>query len=215
MALTLHALAETAPTGSIFLHAGRNPKSQIIKATEASPWSHLGLIVRPEDVGQEAGPPWLWESTDRTNLADARRGTHATGTQIVPLLDRIRSDQASGHVSRQAVRLYRGSLGPDAARALREGIEERSGIPFPTTVGLVAGYLLHLVDREGTPEMTVCTELAADSLQRMGWLTRETDPNGYGLSDFEPGGQVDADALGDASWGPLGAVEWVAGKRAA
>lgn len=203
--IPLEHLLATAPTGSLHFHQGSNAESCGIAVAEASRWSHVALIVRPEDIGRDAtGGPWVWEATALSNLPDALRGTHATGTQIVDLGARVRTDFASGHTARQAVRFYGGPpLGADGARVLLDEVERSSGIPFPGLIGLADGYLRHLAGRSTPTDETVCTDLVAATLQRLGWLSDVRPPNAYSIHDFEPGERLDRDARRDARWGPM------------
>ena len=200
--IPLDQLLARAPTGSLHFHQGTNAESHGIQLVERSRWSHVALVVRPEDVGA-SGAPWVWEATALDNLPDELRGTRATGTQVVDLGDRVRSDVASGHTARQAVRLYTGPpLGAEGARALRDEIARLSGIPFPGLAGLAAGYVRHLAGRASPRDETICTDVVARTFQRLGWLDASRAANAYSIHDFEPGERLDRDARGGAEWGP-------------
>ena len=200
--LPIPDLLATVPTGSVLFHLGTNPKSRVIRLAEGGRWSHMGLVVRPHDLGADDDGVWLWEDTALDTLPDEIRGTRETGVQLVDLEDRLRDGVASGHVARQAVRVFDGRLSAHALAALADVVRQRSGAPFPGLASLAAGYARHLLDLPADPGQTVCTVLAATTLRAMGVLGGDTPPNGYGLADFEPGGQADRDLCPGFAWGP-------------
>lgn len=205
--LSVPDLLASAPTGSLVFHVGTDPKSRLVRVAEASDWSHVGIVVRPSDLGSDDDGVWLWEDTALDTLPDELRGTRASGSQIVDLEDRLRGGVASGQVSRQAARMLRGDLGPQALAALAATVRDESGAPFPGLARLAVGYALHLFDAPSDRSDMVCAVLAAKTLRAMGVLGGGTPPNGYGLRDFEPGGQAERDLRPGFAWGPLVDVE--------
>ena len=72
-------------TGDIVLFSGKGAFSQGIKWFTRSGWSHVGMVVRVQDVDAVL----LWESTTLSNVRDVETGQLRKGVQLVSLSQRI------------------------------------------------------------------------------------------------------------------------------
>lgn len=79
-------------TGDLVLCHGMRKGSHITELIEASLWSHVGMVILPEDVNVQYDSPLFWESNVLVNLPDVILGVGKTGPMLVDLEQRLKSD---------------------------------------------------------------------------------------------------------------------------
>ncbi len=99
--MTYDSLRDVVSTGDLVLFSGRGFVSDIIKRVTHSEWSHVGMVVRAEVLGQSA--VLLWESTTLCDVPDIEHGHGIKGVQLVSLSKRVAT-----YAGRMAVRHLRG-----------------------------------------------------------------------------------------------------------
>ncbi|MDP4146590.1 MAG: hypothetical protein Q8936_19295 [Bacillota bacterium] len=75
-------------TGDIILFHGGESVSKLIETLENTPWTHVGMIVHPSDIGlsEKCGNrPLLWHSTPKLNIEDVEIESKDYGPEIVYL----------------------------------------------------------------------------------------------------------------------------------
>ena len=93
------------------LFSGKGALSQGIKWFTRSGWSHVGMVVRSQDMGTL----FLWESTTLSNVVDVASGGLRKGVQLVSLSQRI-----AAYDGRVAIRRLMGvRREPSMLKALR------------------------------------------------------------------------------------------------
>ena len=65
-------LERTLHTGDLILFHGQLPASRMTEFLQGTIWSHVGMVIRPEDIGLEYDSLLLWESNTLTNIEDAK-----------------------------------------------------------------------------------------------------------------------------------------------
>lgn len=97
--LSYEDIKSSFKTGDLILFHGNEISSRIIEVIEWSYWSHVGMVIRPEDIGLSGNEPLLWESTasgdgivDVINMAPKE-----SGPMLIPLHDRLSIDVEKGY----------------------------------------------------------------------------------------------------------------------
>ncbi|WP_287028010.1 hypothetical protein [Herbaspirillum sp.] len=171
-------MREDLQTGDLVGCSGRGLFSSIVKMT--GPWSHVGLIYRLHDR------VFLWESTTLSDLRDYSTGTRREGVQLVNLSRRI--DAYDGAVVLRRILGNRSSAGYAALSDFYGQVHER---PYErSTWELVSAALdgpWGAFKNQEDFSSLFCSELVAESLQRLGILSGDTPANEWTPSDlFEP-----------------------------
>jgi len=80
-------LRDSLNTGDVVLFQGKGFVSHLIQTVTHSPWSHCGMIVRAEVLGQSS--VLVWESTTLSDVPDIEHGHGVKGVQLVSLSKRV------------------------------------------------------------------------------------------------------------------------------
>ena len=164
-------------TGDIVLFSGKGRISEIIKWATGSKYSHVGLIVYLEGIDLVA----IWESTVLSNVADIETGMMTKGVQLVPLSDRIGHYKGDGIF----VRKLNNPLTDDMLQKLWDFRKAMTGKAYEThKLDLLKTLWENFSGKEDLSSV-FCSELTAESLQKMG-LLYDTDMGGLPSDKYRP-----------------------------
>jgi hypothetical protein len=203
-ALPLDEAVATAATGDVWLFRGSSAADRVIQTVTNSPVNHVGMVVALDDL-----PPLLWHAELGRSLPDVWTGTHQRGVQLHDLRDAVltwRNRYGQRAWLRQLVGpADDGGVTPEMEDAVLRTIAREDGKPFPTTRGLIGGWVQGRL-RHGTASETVyCAELVAATYTAMGLLPADRPRNWYDPGSFWSGD--DLELLQGATLGPEIAVD--------
>lgn len=157
-------------TGDIVLFSGRSVSARIVQLVTGSPWSHVGIVVRSDEVPHRL---LLWESTRLSKVNDIRRGCPADGVQLVCLAERLSSYNGVVAFRRLADTPSRAHLSK-----LSEWIGQWHGKPYRN---YVAQFLRGLWVRGGLAfgRGGFCSELVAEVYRRWHILPSQRPAHHY------------------------------------
>lgn len=170
--MSYEAIRSNLKTGDIVLFSGRAWLSRIIQIGTRSPWSHIGIVVRFTDPFDFVA---LWES-------DITLG----GVQLTNLSARVKSYK--GNV---AIRHLEGvTLGNDEIKILHNVREELKLRPYQVNkfemIRAVYDKGLWLAKAQKKDISSLfCSELTAETLQRIGILNPNLSSNEFTPGDFD------------------------------
>ena len=165
-------------TGDIVLFSGKGGISAGIKWATFSRWSHVAMVLRLVEYDFVT----LWESTTLSNLTDLDTRMPMKGVQLIPLSDRVQS--YGGEI---AVRRLRDApLDANAIQALMALRKEFRGRPYEKSQAelIKAAYDGPGGHNEEDLSSLFCSELVAESYQRIGLLNEKKNSNEYTPADF-------------------------------
>jgi hypothetical protein len=179
--VTYGEIRETLLTGDLVLMQGVDVESDIIRALEHSPWSHVAMVIRMGGVD----PPLLWESTPLHFLEDVVLHSRKSGARIVSLDERLRSGVTRKLYRAFALRRLKTARSDDMLEGLRQYIENVHLLPFPSDWELARLYIKgRILDEKSQHSSLYCAELIAETYMRMGLLAPEHPANWYIPKDF-------------------------------
>ncbi len=174
-------------TGDIVLMEGIHLSSRCIETIEGCHFSHVGILVRSEDIGLNLGANklLLWESDTPTDVKDVIKGVAKSGPMLVDFRERLKYNFTHGEDSHCSIRhLY---TERDAAfkQKFKELIPTIHDADFPDTwhefLNPVLGRALH---KKTSLDTMFCSELAAYTYMHLGLLTDIHPVNSYAPVDF-------------------------------
>jgi hypothetical protein len=189
-ALPLDAAVDLTRTGDVWVFRGASPADRAIRALTNAPVNHVGMAVVLEDL-----PPLLWHAELGRSLPDVWTGTHQRGVQLHDLRDAVltwRNRYGQRAWLRQLVGpADDGGVTPEMEDAVLRTIAREDGKPFPTTRGLIGGWVQGRL-RHGTASETVyCAELVAATYTAMGLLPADRPRNWYDPGSFWSGDDLE------------------------
>ena len=138
--LGLDEAVELTRTGDVWVFRGASIADRAIRALTNAPVNHVGMAVVLEDM-----PPLLWHAELGRSLPDAWTGEHQRGVQLHDLRDAVvtwRRRYGQSAWLRQLVGPAEdGGVTPPMEDAVLRTIARLDGKPFPTTRGLVRGWV--------------------------------------------------------------------------
>jgi hypothetical protein len=189
-ALSLHDAVELTRTGDVWVFRGASPADRAIQTLTNSPVNHVGMAVVLDDL-----PPLLWHAELGHTLPDAWTGHHQRGVQLHDLNDAVcvwRKRYGQQAWLRQLVGpADDGGVTQEMEDAMLKTIALLDGRPFPTTRGLIRGWVNGKVRRHETNDTVFCAELVAATYSSMGLL-----PAKRPLKTYDPGSFWSGDQLG-------------------
>ena len=167
----------TLGTGDIILFSGRGIIPTVIKWGTRSKWSHVAMVLKLA----EFDAIMCWESTTLSKVKDAVDGVAKKGVQIVPLSERIAT--YDGGIAIRRLKVERTMTMLNRLKEFRHEVRNR---PFEKdTIELVKsaydGPFGHNVEDLSS---IFCSELIAESHQRMSMLGEDKSSNEYTPKDF-------------------------------
>jgi hypothetical protein len=185
-ALPLAEAVELTRTGDVWVFRGASIADRAIRAVTNAPVNHVGMAVVLEDL-----PPLLWHAELGRSLPDVWTGQHQRGVQLHDLADAVRTwRQRYGQSAwlRQLVGpADDGGVTPDMEDAVLRTVARFDGRPFPTTRGLVSGWVNGRLRRGTSAETVFCAELVASTYTAMGLLPADRPRNWYDPGSFWSG----------------------------
>ena len=182
--LWLDEAIEAASTGDIWLFRGRSLADRAIQTLTNSPVNHVGMVVAIDDL-----PPLLWHAELGRSLPDVWTGERQRGVQLHRLGEAVTQWNAR-YGQRAWVRPLLGQLERVHEDRLMEVIDRFDGRAFPTTLGLVRGWVTGRFRRSTSLETVYCAELVATTYQAMGLLPSERPASWYDPGAFWSGDRI-------------------------
>jgi len=171
-------LRATLKTGDIVLFSGKSPVSAMIKLTTKSPWSHVGMVMRLESYDTVL----LWESTGLKDIPDVEDGTAEMGVQLVPMSERVAS--YDGEVSLRSIDNY--TCDETTYQTLSKFRRAERKKPFDWNIleAFKAAYDGPFGKNNEDFAAYFCSELVAETYEKMGLLPGTEPANEYTPRDF-------------------------------
>ena len=184
-ALALDDAIALAATGDIWLFRGRSVADRAIQTVTNSPVNHVGMVVAIDDL-----PPLLWHAELGRSLPDVWTGERQRGVQL-HRLDEAVTQWNERYGQRAWVRPLRGTIEQRHEDRLMEVIDRFDGRAFPTSLGLVRGWVTGRFRRSSSLETVYCAELVATTYQAMGLLPSERPASWYDPGRFWSGDHIE------------------------
>ena len=198
-ALPLDEAVELTRTGDVWVFRGGSLADRAIRTLTNAPVNHVGMAVVLEDL-----PPLLWHAELGRSLPDVWTGKHQRGVQLHDLRDAVltwRRRYGQRAWLRQLVGpADDGGVTGEMEDAVLRTVARLDGRPFPTTRGLVRGWVNGRVRRSTSAETVFCAELVAATYTAMGLLPADLPRNAYDPGSFWSGddlGLLQGARLGD------------------
>ena len=182
--LALEDAVATASTGDIWLFRGTSLGDRTIRAATNSPVNHVGMVVAIDDL-----PPLLWHAELGRSLPDVWTGERQRGVQLHLLAEAV-TTWNSRYQQRAWIRQLQGTIDRYHEDRLMEVIDRFDGRPFPSTTGLLRGWLTGRLRRPASLETVFCAELVATTYQHMGLLTGRRPASSYDPGRFWSGDRI-------------------------
>ncbi|KAB7671244.1 hypothetical protein [Bacillus sp. B1-b2] len=183
-------LLPSLKTGDLILFSGQYPISKLVEKLEHSMWSHVGMVVRPDPLGEV----YFFESTALTNLEDEWYHDHQTGPKVVKLLDRLKTygqDVTPYVPPLYALRSLDEETRIDSVK-LDQYIKEVHGIPNPgewqMIEEVVEGRIFSLPSKR---KDYTCSRLIGEVYEMLNIATFHIPLNGLMPADFSSGGKIE------------------------
>lgn len=166
----------TLKTGDILLFSGRGLISEMIKKFTRCKWSHVGLVIR----SQELDTVLVFESTTLSTVKDIDSGALREGVQVVPLSERLRS--YDGEV---AYRSLAKPIGHEHLKKLMQFRREMAGRAYEKSrLELLRSAVDVGCENREDLSTVFCSELVAEAYQRLGLLDESKPSNEFTPADF-------------------------------
>jgi len=179
--LSLNEAVELTRTGDVWLFRGSSVADRAIQTFTNAPVNHVGMAVVLDDL-----PPLLWHAELGRSLPDVWTGKHQRGVQLHDLKDAVATWSRKYHA-----RAWLRQLRPDVDREMEDAvlrtISRLDGRPFPTTPGIVRGWIAGRFSHHLKAETIYCAELVAATYTAMGLLAPARSQNWYDPGRFWSG----------------------------
>lgn len=193
-------------TGDIILFHGMSLSSEIDELLTGSEWSHVGMVIRPEDIGiSEFKRLLLWESNTLVNLKDVELNEAKTGPMLVDLEQRLITDVTDKKDNKFRIRYNTCEISTEMLEKLKAFIKEVHIDTFPKTdFDLRSEFLKGRILGEAVYNGEYfCSKLIADTYIHMGIFTKKYPPNSYEPKDFSNAVTLPMIKRGQLLEGPL------------
>ena len=193
-------------TGDLILFHGMLLSSEINELLARSEWSHVGMVIRPEDIGMnESKRLLLWESNTLVNLKDVELNKTKVGPMLVDFEQRIITDVKDKYDNKFRIRYNTCDITKEMLEKLKTLIEKVHFDTFPKTESdlkteVFKGRIFHeTVDNRDY----FCSKLIADTYIHMGILTKKYPSNSYEPKDFSSAVTLPLIIRGELLEGPM------------
>ncbi len=196
---------KTLQTGDVMLFHGMSRSSKINELFTGCEWSHVGMVIRPEDIGITSSERLiLWESNTLVNLKDIEFDEGKEGPMLVDLEERLKTDLSGGHDNKFLVRYNTCERTPEMFMALRKFIKAVHRDTFPPTEFDLKKEVFEgiVLDEQVDNGDYFCSMLIADTYIHMGFLTHKYPTNSYEPKDFSDKGELPLILRGQLIEGP-------------
>ncbi|MBA3293640.1 MAG: hypothetical protein H0T40_07855 [Geodermatophilaceae bacterium] len=191
--LSLDRAVELTRTGDVWLFRGSTVADRAIQTFTNAPVNHVGMAVVLDDL-----PPLLWHAELGKSLPDVWTGKHQRGVQLHDLQAAV-----STWSRKYRARAWMRQLNPEVSREMEDSvlrtISRLDGRPFPTTPGVIRGWIAGRFSHRVKAETIYCAELVAATYTAMGLLETSRTQNWY-----DPGRFWSGDNLGLEKGASLG-----------
>ena len=188
--LSLDAAVDLTRTGDVWVFRGASIADRAIRALTNAPVNHVGMAVVLEDM-----PPLLWHAELGRSLPDAWTGEHQRGVQLHDLRDAVttwRRRYGQRAWLRQLVGPAEdGGVTPEMEDAVLRTIARLDGRPFPTTRGLVRGWVNGRLRRQTVGRDGVLRRARGRHLHRDGAAAGDRPLNAYDPGSFWSGDDLE------------------------
>jgi hypothetical protein len=167
-------------TGDLLLFSGKGAVSGLIKRFTASKWSHVALVLRVPQFDSV----FCWESTTLSNVPDVESGVCRKGVQLVGLRERLETYQGDSVVYRPLLGVL---LNDQHLKTLAAFRSEVAGRPYEQSeLELLRAAWDGVGGANKTADLSslFCSELVAETYQRLGLLRNIPPSNEYTPADF-------------------------------
>lgn len=199
-------IKDVLKTGDLILFHGMLLSSEINELLTRTEWSHVGMVVRPKDIGiNESERLMLWESNTLVNLKDVELKESKIGPMLVDLEQRLLTDVKNKYDNKFRIRYNTCDISNEMLEKLKTFIKEVHSDTFPKTESdlrteFFKGRILHERIDNGD---YFCSKLIADTYIHMGILTKKYPPNSYEPKDFSSAVTLPIIKRGQLLEGPL------------
>ncbi len=187
-------ISSTLHTGDLILLSGQLFTSELTQFIQGSKWSHVAMVIRPEDIGINYPRLILWESNTLLNLKDVGLDHPKIGPMLVDLEERIHTDKVEKYDDLFQIRYL------DHRKFDKDELHERlkGFIKKSHTSGYPSSELQMFKDvfdglfknEDPEPFEYFCSELIADTYIHMGLMTSDYVANSYVPKDFSDQGSL-------------------------
>lgn len=185
--MTYEEIRPSLDTGDVVLMGGRGIVSTVIKAITASPYSHVGMIVRMPDP---SSPVFIFESTIMSTAKDVDAGEVLAGVSMVTASGRL--DGFEGEIR---IRQLLGSASParryDVAMSLRSELRGRPYQQIGMGELFKSAYDGPFGHNFQDLSSVFCSELVGEYLKRLGALPDTLPSNELTPADFQQNRLID------------------------
>lgn len=174
-------------TGDLILCHGLELSSKIIELIEWSYWSHVGMVIIPEDIGLEGKEPLIWEATaSGDGIVDVINGKpKESGVMLISLEERINTDISKHYDNHFKVKYINRKLTGEELSQLKAFIYSAHDKVFPEDPDLLKYYIEGRKFNKPMPaDMAFCSQLTAETLMALNLLSPTYVANGYCPNDF-------------------------------
>lgn len=181
-AVRFEVLEPNLRTGDLMLLHGTSSESVAIEDITHSPYSHVGMIVRPD----RTRPALVWQTGPAPIVKDPQvQGLHA-GAQLG-----LASD-VFGYIADHGEAIYVRQMEflrtPDFEKRTMQVVARLDGTPFPTLWQMAFDWAVGHLHISTTSKHEYCAQLVADTLIQLGLLGSDPPMNDYSPGDFGVGG---------------------------
>ncbi|GAU78761.1 hypothetical protein [Fusibacter sp. 3D3] len=174
-------------TGDLMLFHGEEPSSKLIEIIEWSYWSHVGMVIIPEDIGLTGKEPLILEATSSGDgIEDViNKAPKEGGVMLISLEERLNVDISNRYDTHFKVKYINRTLNVVELEQLKAFIYEAHDKKFPNDKELFKYYLEGRHYNEPMPDnMAFCSQLVAETFMALGLLSKRYVSNGYCPNDF-------------------------------
>jgi hypothetical protein len=168
-------------TGDVFLFSADFLISRIIQVVTHSTYSHVGMVARYPDAD---GSLCFWECTTFKQLIDKSDHELHAGVRLVSL-DKLLAIYANYVPGGFSVRLLKADRTPEFREAYATFVKQVDARPMTVRLGMLSHWLEgKLFSLTASDSSFFCSQLIAETYQRLGLLPEGRPPNGYAPKDF-------------------------------
>jgi hypothetical protein len=168
-------------TGDLFLFSSDFLISRVIQVVTHSAYSHVGMVARYPD---ESGSLCFWECTTFNQLIDKSDHELHAGVRIVSL-DKLLAIYANYVPGGFSVRLLKADRTSDFREAFDNFVKQVDARPMAGKLGMISHWLGgKVLSLTSSDESYFCSQLIAETYQRIGLLPENRPPNAYAPRDF-------------------------------
>lgn len=184
-------IKDSLNTGDVMLFHGLGFECQFIEALQWSEWSHVGMVINPQDIDIEYDGLLLWESSTSDYLEDITLKCKKKGPMLVSLHDRLEYDLKTKGDNKFYISYLNYALDNNMFSLLKQFINDVHNYSFPDTKQFYENFVMgREFNKTHSNKNYFCSELLADTYMHLGLITRRYVPNSYEPKDFSLSGHI-------------------------